>query len=127
MSAPSLKMTFNTGEAMQLLEQLGYATDSVKADVVDQVSQIAFETLRQICPSPTSSHFPTASTGNLRDSHNMVRIDESTVSITPLAFYAIYVHEGHFMKQGGSFVKSSGGSYVFVPPKPWVQMTADTI
>ncbi len=112
---------------MQLLEQIGYATDSVKAECVDEVSQIAFQTLLQICPSPTSTHFPTGSTGNLRDSHQIVRIDGQTVSITPMAFYAIYVHEGHFSKQGGSFVKSSTGSYVFVPPKPWIQMTADTI
>jgi len=58
------------------LEQLGIEVDTLKEEVLAEAAQILLDKAQELCPSPTSSMYPTDSTGHLRDSHQIGEITD---------------------------------------------------
>lgn len=101
------------GDVTPLINKLLQFRDEVMdslQDGVNSASSALMMSVMETCPSPTSTHYPTQSTGRLRDSH-VLEIsqlsDRYQVVIRAEAPYGFYVHEGT----------------INYPARPWMQET----
>jgi hypothetical protein len=112
----------NLQSAMEQLRQAGVNVEAVKSQVVEAAGEVLLEKAMEYAPSPTSTMYPTSSTGFLRDSHELVTSDNEAI-VQPTAPYAVYVHEGHFTAV--KFVKGKATPKAgFVAPRPWLYYAA---
>ncbi len=115
----------NLEKALKQLREAGGNVKEVEKDALLVAGEAIQERAVGYAPSPTSSMFPTESTGMLRDSHTLTVGDNKAV-IQPQVHYAVYVHEGHFTAY--KFVKGEKptprGTRKFIPPRPWLYHAA---
>jgi hypothetical protein len=129
-----------TDRATPFLESLSEEmyTNALK-DMSMAIARIIYDHAIETCPSPSSTHFPTESTGNLRDSHTWGPRDDGAF-VQAEADYAQDVHEGHYVV-GGKFGTRIHGpimptttpsgkevgkrSYAFIAPRPWMTIAIE--
>ncbi len=107
-----------TKGAEQQLADAGVNVEEVKPRAVQIAGDVLFEKSREYAPSPTSTMFPTESTGRLRDSHTLTVTADKAI-IQPEVYYAVYVHEGHFTAT--KYMKGKAPAPPqFIAPRPWL-------
>lgn len=116
------------------LEALGIEVDSLKQEILTQAADMLLEKAKDTCPSPSSSMYPTESTGRLRDSHEIGEVTDTYAIIVVRAPYALYVHEGHYVVGGrfGTRIKGETApagirSFEFVVARPWLMYAVDMV
>ncbi len=115
---PRIIVEVKAGRAIQQLREAGVNTKLVEAEARKVASEVIRDVAVEYAPSPTSSMFPTESSGKLRDSHEIREEGDKSV-IQPMVHYAIYVHEGHFTPVR-FVVGQAKPKATFIPPKPWL-------
>jgi phage gpG-like protein len=120
-----------TDNATPFLQQLDdNLREQVGQDMALAIAKIIYDQAVETCPSPTSTYYPTDSTGNLRDSHSYGPQGEGAFVIAD-ADYATAVHEGHAVVGGRFTTRIKGGtsegmsSYAFIPARPWMTMAIE--
>lgn len=115
----------NIGQALEQLKEAGGNVKKVKVDALAVAGETIQERSMGYSPSPTSTMYPTESTGQLRDSHTL-KLEADRAIVQPEVHYAVYVHEGHFTAY--KFVKGEKptprGERKFIPPRPWLYHAA---
>lgn len=121
-----ISVSLDTSEVDRYLKQLEANLAVSDPAIATQIANVCFDIIKQWCPSPTSLFYMTPSSGNLRDSHELIPVSSTMWKIRPMAPYAFWVHNGHsLVPHGLAGVQIGKGrpkrtGLAWVPPRPWI-------